>query len=511
MPRSLAPTEEKQSPAERLDEHARAFSELLIEQLGKGTSPWQKPWENSRTSLPINASTGKAYRGSNLMFLWVVGINEGYTDPRWMTFNQARDLKASVNKGEHGRKIMYAVTHYEVNKKDANGRPVIGADGQPEKLYVKYDSPRMKYYTVFNAAQVTGLPPLEPTVKHEWNQHARCENILSKSGAKIHHGGNQAYYAPILDAITLPHKTQFASADRYYATALHELGHWTGHPSRLDRDMSGGYGSESYAREELRAEISSLMVGSELDLGHDPGQHVAYVKHWVKILQDDPKEILRACTDASKIQEHVLGFEKTVEIEHVHENIAEQRKVQTLASSTSEAIEKSEEKVHFTDLKSERAEYDAKTGAYVQHANSGRMISTFGNEHPTLTIATPGTQSRVSVQLNSRDDAWRDLTYAIQNGTSFDSKLPGRAIDARGERPTVMHVVVGRRHDGLTSIAIRPTDRQHDDSYIVRLTAPTAYRLGRAMDQSQDLARKAFVVQSLTTSLEATQQHEISR
>ncbi len=128
----------------------------------------------------------------------------------------------------------------------------------------------------------------------------------------------------------MPFKHQFPTPDRYYATALHELGHWTGHESRLNRDLAHPFGSEGYAREELRAEIASMLLGSELGIGHDPGQHVAYVGSWIKALQQDPTEIFRAAADAEKIQDFVLSFsqqQKMVEqeeIEHEHVNTTEQ-------------------------------------------------------------------------------------------------------------------------------------------------------------------------------------------
>ncbi|WP_256562624.1 zincin-like metallopeptidase domain-containing protein, partial [Pseudomonas sp. HMSC066A08] len=112
------------------------------------------------------------------------------------------------------------------------------------------------------------------------------------------------------DSITLPERNQFPTADNYYATALHELGHWTGHPSRLDRDLAHPFGSEGYAREELRAEIASLMLGERLEIGHDPGQHAAYVGSWIKALKEDPKEIFRAASDAERISGYVMDFEQ---------------------------------------------------------------------------------------------------------------------------------------------------------------------------------------------------------
>lgn len=137
-------------------------------------------------------------------------------------------------------------------------------------------------------------------------RHAQCEALIAAAGVRIEHdGGNQAFYRPATDSVHVPEFKQFRTVDGYYATLLHELGHATGHPSRLKRDLSGPFGSPAYAREELRAEIASMMAGERLGIGHDPGQHVAYVKHWIQILRDDPHEIARACKDAESICAHL--------------------------------------------------------------------------------------------------------------------------------------------------------------------------------------------------------------
>ena len=134
---------------------------------------------------------------------------------------------------------------------------------------------------------------------------------MAASGASINHvRGDKAFYAPVQDQIYLPLKEQFRSPGAYYATALHELGHWTGHESRLDREMMNQYGTPAYAREELRAEISSLMMTREFGVPHDPGQHAAYVGGWVQVLESDPTEILRASRDAAKIKDFLMDFER---------------------------------------------------------------------------------------------------------------------------------------------------------------------------------------------------------
>ena len=192
------------------------------------------------------------------------------------------------------------------------------ANGEKMKETVQLERPRVFFATVFNGEQIDGLPPqqIKPKAEQQWDAVERAEHILNALRATITHAaGDRAFYRPSTDSITLPEKSQFESADRYYATALHELGHWTGHSSRLDRDLTHPFGSEGYAKEELRAEISSIIMGEELNIGHDPGQHAAYVKSWIKVLEDDPLEIFRASSDAEKIHKYLLAFEQVQEQE----------------------------------------------------------------------------------------------------------------------------------------------------------------------------------------------------
>ena len=288
-------------------EYAEQVAAGIIEQLKQGTAPWQKPWKPGELRLPYNPTTGKEYRGMNTLWLHM----QGHSDPRWMTYNQAGAEGAQVRKGEKGSHIVYWKFSDEKKATDEQGRPILDENGKQKTIQVQLERPRSFTAVVFNASQIDGLPPLEPRViGPEPERHARAETILANSGAKIHHeSGDRAFYRPSTDSITLPERKQFGAADAYYATALHEVGHWTGHPSRLDRDLSHPFGSEGYAREELRAEIASLMIGERLDIGHDPSQHAAYVGSWIKKLQEDPKEIFRAAADAERISGFVMGFE----------------------------------------------------------------------------------------------------------------------------------------------------------------------------------------------------------
>ncbi|MEI2768758.1 MAG: zincin-like metallopeptidase domain-containing protein [Nitrosomonas sp.] len=287
-------------------------AENLIEQLKKGVAPWQKPWKpgDLLAALPVNPTTGKRYRGINSLNL----MSRAHTDPRWLTYKQAVGLGAQVRKGEKSTLVQYWKFTDERIKTDDDNNPVLNTEGQPIKEQVRLERPRVFYAAVFNAEQVDNLPELSIKAP-DWDPLERAEHILQASHAVIRHGeADRAFYRPSTDSIHLPHKNQFPTPDRYYATALHELGHWTGHELRLNRDLSHPFGSEGYGREELRAEIASMLLSGELGIGHDPGQHVAYVSSWIKALQEDPTEIFRAAADAEKIQDYVLALSQQQEI-----------------------------------------------------------------------------------------------------------------------------------------------------------------------------------------------------
>lgn len=294
-----------------MSDYAKMVSESIIRQLEQGTAPWLKPWQAGERFLPFNPTTGNAYKGINAVWLLSTSEARGYGDTRWMTYKQAGSLDAQINKGEKGTMIQFWKWHDEIPKRDEEGRPVLDENGNPVKMLVRLQCPTVRSAIVFNAQQISGLPALEIKADlTEWERHTEAEAILKDSQARIDHvPGNRAFYRPSSDKITLPLREQFPSADNYYATALHELGHWTGHESRLNRDLQHPYGSEAYAKEELRAEIASLMLGEKLSIGHDPGQHVSYVGSWIKVLQEDPREIFRASADAEKITQYLLGRE----------------------------------------------------------------------------------------------------------------------------------------------------------------------------------------------------------
>ena len=294
-----------------MSDYVQTVAQTIIDQLREGTAPFMQPWKPGPRFMPYNPNSGRDYRGMNAVWLMMLGQANAYGDARWMTYRQAQEIDGQVRKGEKGALIQYWKWSGEEPVFDENGKPVVGQDGKQVRETVRYERPRVMSSVVFNAAQIDGLVPAPDRPQPpEWERHERAERILSQSHASIiHQPGDRACYQLGPDRIILPETGQFASPDAYYATALHELGHWTGHPTRLNRDLAHPFGSEGYAREELRAEIASLMLGDQLGIGHDPGQHVAYVGSWIKALEEDPREIFRAASDADKIVQHVLGLE----------------------------------------------------------------------------------------------------------------------------------------------------------------------------------------------------------
>jgi antirestriction protein ArdC len=296
------------------------IAQKLIAELKAGTSMFQKPWSDSDKpafNLPVNPTTGKNYRGMNALWLAM----QDHTDPRWMTLKQASFNDWTVEKGAKATLINFIKTSDIQAMRDPDGNKILDEDGQTQTRTIKLDKPVITNAWVFNAEQIKGIPPLAQNQSEQtWTPLERAEQMLADSKAVINHGGNEAYYNLTKDSIQLPGKDQFENETKYYAVALHELGHWTGHPERLNRPMEGRFGSESYAREELRAEIASLMLGSELQIGHNFGQHAAYVHSWIKILKEDPYELYKASADAQHIFDYMLDIGQKVELK---EKVAE--------------------------------------------------------------------------------------------------------------------------------------------------------------------------------------------
>lgn len=285
------------------------LTEKIIADLEKGVIPWEKPWEAGEANFtrPYNAVTGREYNGGNAFALFY----SGNTDPRWATFKQIQDAGWKVQAGSKGTRIEFWTIGNEKQAKDENGKPVKDAEGKPVKEKYEYSRPVSRTYYVFNGSQIEGIPPLPEKDKEQqkWDSVEKADQIIKNSKATIHHDqADRAFYRSSTDSIHLPDKANFPDKEKYYGTVLHELGHWTGHQTRLNRDLGHGFGSEQYAKEELRAELASAFLSMETGVKPNIGQHAAYIQSWVKVLKDDKHEIFRASRDADKITEYVMEF-----------------------------------------------------------------------------------------------------------------------------------------------------------------------------------------------------------
>lgn len=290
------------------------ITDRVIEALENGAAPWVKPWKDSAKatdfSMPHNASSGRAYNGINVLLLWSAAQSKGYTTQGWMTYKQAESLGGQVRKGEKATGIVFW-NFFKKEEEDKNGK----------KKIVKI--PYLKEYKVFNVDQIDGL---EKTFKPEPLEMPKGGFIEVYKALEVNYSikGNRAYFTPSADTITLPNHKQFKTRDDFEATAAHELVHWTGHADRLTRDFSGRFGDESYAFEELIAEMGSAFLCGTFGLPIEKLQHTEYVIGWLKVLKNDKYAIFTASTAAKTAAEYVLENAGLVEFETHEDEEAEQ-------------------------------------------------------------------------------------------------------------------------------------------------------------------------------------------
>lgn len=309
-------TEQQRTDKPALRDFRQEVTDNIVRMLERGVAPWQKPWEPGASSLgmPFNPTSERAYRGGNAIHLMATGLQRGYEDPRWMTYKQAADNGWQVSRGEKGTQIEY----WEVKQASDKSQPS-GPNGSADTANgINPDAEKSRLihrvYTVFNAHQIERIPPRAPGQQTTFEAVQAGEQILTNSGASIAHDqADRAFYSRSQDRIHLPPKDAFKDAASYYGTALHELAHWTGHPSRLDRSTlteSYRFGDSNYAKEELRAELASVFLAAQRGIPHDPEQHASYVNSWIGALKRDKNEIFRAAHDASKATDFILALER---------------------------------------------------------------------------------------------------------------------------------------------------------------------------------------------------------
>ena len=290
-------------------DHARAslyqrVTDQIIAELERGVMPWRKPWNaehlNGRVSLPLRHN-GEAYRGINVLTLWMAGTALGYSSPTWMTYRQALELGGQVRGGEKGSPVVYA------------GKLVKAGEDSAE-----HEDPReiryLKSYCVFNVCQIDGLPdtfyakPDVPVLAVP-ERNARAEAFFDAVGAVTRHGGTRAYYSPPMDYISMPPFESFENAESYYAIRAHECVHWTGHVTRLDRlAWPVRSGSPEYMKEELVAELGAAFLCVFLQLTPElRPAHASYIEHWLKMLRGDNRAIFAAAAHAQRAADYLLA------------------------------------------------------------------------------------------------------------------------------------------------------------------------------------------------------------
>lgn len=266
-------------------------TEQIIKQLEAGAAPWNRPWN---TTLPKNLVSGKEYRGVNLLIL----ACSGKPSPYWLTFNQAKARGGSVRKGEKGTPIVF----WKVGMRETE-------DGEEGKR-----SFMVRYYTVFNLSQCDGVAaPASAEETRTVDPIAECERMIAEMpGKPLYAVDMMAYYRPSTDTVAMPKRDSFKTPQSYYSTFFHELVHSTGHAKRLGRDgieSLNNFGSESYSKEELVAEVGAAMLCGVAGIERETiADSASYLQSWIKALKGDPKLIVSAASQAQKAADRVRGL-----------------------------------------------------------------------------------------------------------------------------------------------------------------------------------------------------------
>ena len=274
-------------------------TDKIIALIEQGIARDGKPqWlgQGGAAGMPYNYSTGKQYSGVNVLMLWIEADTCRLGSSAWLTFKQARVLGGNVRKGEKGAHIVY----FEPLKREEINRTT----GEKSEKII----PMLRQYVVFNMDQIEGITPVAAQAGGFVGIEA-AEAVLTHSAAPIIEGGTKAYYSPNHDEIHLPDRVRFDRSETFYAIALHELTHSTGHKSRLARDFSKRFGDEAYAFEELVAELGAAFACA--DLGLIPttmDDHASYIEHWLRVLKQDKRAIFTAASQASKAHDYIVNF-----------------------------------------------------------------------------------------------------------------------------------------------------------------------------------------------------------
>ncbi len=279
------------------------ITERIIAELEAGRLPWVQPWGNSDAAAPLglprNVTSGRTYSGINVLILWGAVFAGGFSGQGWLTYRQALSLGGNVRRGERGTTVVYADRFIP----DRERRRAQEAGDEAQAIHF------LKRFTVFNTDQCEGLPediaPVPPPIAAGLIL-PRAEALIRASGVDVRIGGTRAFYNLQHDYVQVPPPQAFFEPVNWHRTALHELGHSTGHPRRLGRDLSGAFGSRKYAFEELVAEIASAFLCAALGIVPTV-RHADYIGAWLEVLREDDHAIVRAAGQASRAADHLLA------------------------------------------------------------------------------------------------------------------------------------------------------------------------------------------------------------
>lgn len=284
------------SPARTGNDIYERVTNQIIAAIEAGAGEYRMPWhhDGSAITTPVNVASRKSYRGVNILSLWAAAQASGYAAGIWGTYRQWQELGAQVRKGEHGHLVVFWKTTDRSSDTDRQD----GDDNHHEPARRLF----ARGYIVFNAAQVDGYTPPELPVLPEVERIEYAERFCAALGIDIRHGGSQACYIPSKDCVQMPDFACFRDAIAYYAVLLHECGHASGAKHRLDRDLSGRFGSAAYAMEECTVELLSAMICADLNLSVEPRpDHARYIASWIKVLRSDKRAIFTAASKAQEI------------------------------------------------------------------------------------------------------------------------------------------------------------------------------------------------------------------
>lgn len=280
--------------------------DMYIKSLDEGKIPWEQMW---KTSAPENGITKTKYRGVNNLILSFVAQNRGYKDNRWCTYSQMIKKKWTFIKDAKGQGVCIEYWS-KYNKKDKKSytfseyEKIIKNNPELEPDFKTV----MRLTTVFNGDLIDGLANNKQEQKEDIISNDYVDNIINNLGVEYEEKGEEAYYSPMQDKVVVPPSNSFKTSYSYYATQLHELSHSTGHESRLDRNIKNHFGTKDYAKEELRAEISSSFLMQKFGLEYDErhlNNHKSYIQSWLEVLKNNPQELFDAIADSNKIVDYL--------------------------------------------------------------------------------------------------------------------------------------------------------------------------------------------------------------